>query len=353
MGKIFAILILFFSMVTQVRADVSFVANVEVKTDADNSAEAKDQAMLKAQREAFLIVAERLTTKDNLDKLNELTDEQLMHFIREVSVVSEDSSSQSYQAEFNVAINGGLLKQYMQENGMLEALTEAVDILIVPTYAENMYAEKKIWGHDNAWRGAWLDKGQILSGIFNFKVLSDIADNRKLLNVSTLYGVDLDTYQQLAAQNKTGNVYSVHAIQSGRNSLALIIKSYPQQVEKRIMVFAEDGNVFDKAVAETVAYITQDMQGKNVIPSSEVSDIQVTYTYTRLKDMLATEKQLKEIPQIKSLQTGTAANGRVIFKMAYIGSYTRLTNALEQIGLSLFSDNGAYILKKRERYGTD
>ena len=49
-------------------ADVSFEAGVNVAAEAENASLAKEEAMKKANREAFLKVASRLTTKANVDK---------------------------------------------------------------------------------------------------------------------------------------------------------------------------------------------------------------------------------------------------------------------------------------------
>ena len=105
---------------TEAFAEVSFEAGVSVEKEAENSAVAKDEAMKDAYRQAFLNVAERLTTKENVEKLNELKDEQLIHFIQETDVVAEKSSGNSYRADLNIKINGELLKAYMLENEMID-----------------------------------------------------------------------------------------------------------------------------------------------------------------------------------------------------------------------------------------
>ena len=61
---------------------MSFEAGVNVQKQAEDSSAAREEAMKEAYRTAFIKVAERLTTKDNVYKLGMLTDAQLVHFIK-------------------------------------------------------------------------------------------------------------------------------------------------------------------------------------------------------------------------------------------------------------------------------
>ena len=88
-----------------VSAKVSFEAGVNTEATNQNSGLAKQTAMNKAYREAFLKVSSRLTTAKNVKTLDTLTDEQLSHFIREVEVVAEKMTSTSYRADLNIKIN--------------------------------------------------------------------------------------------------------------------------------------------------------------------------------------------------------------------------------------------------------
>lgn len=326
-------------------AEVSFDAKVKAEAEAENAALAKEAAMTKANREAFLQVAERLTAKANVEELNKLTDEQLLHFIQEVSVMSEVSSPKAYKADLSIRVNGALLKQYMQENDMLEVLSAPQKILIVPIFSDMEYPGKVLWEDGNVWREAWLKKGLIKSGQFDFEVLADTAPNKKALPQAPETVLSVDDYKQLSAINGIKNIYTVHAVRAGRNNLVLIVREYPSEVEKRFMVTDDEGETLDKGIAESVNYVTMQMQQQQVAESYKQGQISATFYYVRLKNWLDMEEKLKSVPQIKSVTTDAIVNGQVKLTLEFSGSESALLNSLENAGIYLQSDNGNYILK--------
>lgn len=326
-------------------AEVSFVAQVPARAEAENAAAAKEAAMAEANRKAFLEVAGRLTTPENVLVLNKLTDEQLLHFIQEVSVVDEKSGGKAYHADLNIKINGGLLKQYMQENGMLEIVSVPMRVLIVPVYSDMEFSGRALWEDGNVWRSAWLEKGLIKSGALDFKVVADTAANRDLLTPYAALNMDKKTYALLSAGNGTNNIFTAHAVRAGRNNMVVIVTSYPDLVEKRFTITDENGETVDKAIAQTVAYITDVMQNKNLVENSAQGKLTAYFYYFRLKEWLDAEKKLKSIPQIKKVETNAAGGGQVELVLEYAGSQSALLAALENAGMGLQSENGKYILK--------
>ncbi len=323
-------------------ADVSFEAGVNVATEAENASLAKDEAMKKANREAFLNVASRLTTEDNVQKLNELTDEQLLHFIREVYVVSEHSGTTTYRADLNIKINEKLLKQYMQENNMLEVVAAPAKILIIPVYSDTAYPDKVVWEDGNLWRKAWLDKGLIKSGAYDFLVIADTQGNRSAFPAGRL---DKTAYDKLLFINHVKDIFTVNAVRAGRNTLVVVVRTYPETNEKRLLITDENGDTFDKAIAATVGYITAEMEGKNLQENSRQGSLDIVYRFDKLPDWFAAEKRLNKIPQIKSVQTTAIGNHQVKIRVEFSGSESRLRSSLENSGLYLQSNNGQYFLR--------
>ncbi len=338
-----AVLLCLFPMISW--AEVSFDAEVKAFAEADNAALAKEQALTKANREAFLKVASRLTTKANVDELDKLTDEQIAHFIRSASFSDEINGATTYEADLTVNINGKLLKQYMQENNMLEMVSAPSQILIVPLFADTLYPDKVLWEDGNVWMSAWLDKGLIKSGSFDFKVIPDIAPNKNLLSTYKAANMTRDVYDRLVEINGIKDVFVVSAVRAGRNNLVLIIISVPDNVEKRFMVTDENGQTLEKAIAETVGYITLTMQEKNMSENTRTGYISAVFRYQKLKDWLNMEKRLKSVPQVKNVKTESIGNGQVKLNFEFSGSEASLRSSMENLGIFLQSDNGNYILR--------
>ena len=342
-GIFLTFLLCFWALV--VRAEVSFNADVHAFAEAENSALAREQAMIQANRDAFLKVASRLTTKNNVAELDKLTDDQIAHFIKEVSVTSEKNTAKTYDADLKVTVNGALLKQYMQENSMLELVAVPAEILIVPVFSDTLYPDKVLWEDGNVWKTAWLDKGLIKSGHFDFKVIPDIAANTNFLSADKALNADSEIYDKLVQINGIKNIFVVNAVRAGRNNLALVITSLPDKSEKRLMINDNDGQTFDKAIAETVGYVTMIMQQRYIDTNPGTGSITAVFRFQKLKDWVNMEKKLKSVPQINNVRVAAIGNGQVKVVFDFSGSEAALRSSMENAGVFIQSDNGNYILR--------
>lgn len=100
-----------------VRAEDMSLYDAEISVDvtSENASVAREKAMSEANRQALMLVAGRLTTKEGASVLNHLNDNQVLNFIKEVTVESEKVSDVRYLAQLKISINGDILKAYLSE----------------------------------------------------------------------------------------------------------------------------------------------------------------------------------------------------------------------------------------------
>ena len=343
--KIFSIFIFALLFSFNVNADVNFEAGVNVEETAENSSEAKKLAMNKAYREAFLKVASQITSAANVEELGKLEDEQILHFIKEVQIVAEKNSANSYRADLNIKIKENLLKQYCQENNMLEGEVTPTKVLILPVFSDTEYKDKVLWEDGNVWRTSWVEKGLIKSGTLDFEVISDNTQNRSLVRAENANAIDNETYKRLCIANGVKNIFTLNAIRAGNGTLVVNIKSFPLVAEKSFVVNQDEDQIFNEAIEKSVSFITAAVQNKitdNAL--SQGGTIEVV-AYAGLKDWLKMEKKLNSIAQIKKVATNTFGGGKTSFSLEFTGSFDALVRTLAQEDLHLQSVNGVYTLK--------
>lgn len=328
------------------KAEVSFDAGVSVEKEAENAAVAKNEAMKEAYREAFLNVAGRLTTKENVEKLAELKDEELIHFIQSTDVIAEKNTQNGYRADLNIQINGDLLKAYMLENNMIEVVSAPTDVLLIPVFSDTQYQGRVLFEDGNVWRDVLLSKGQIKIGNLNMDVIADNISNHAFLTADNVLNMSDQTYEQIKFINGAQNVFVVYAVMAGLNNVVLTIKKYGEP-EYRTMINDEGGEPLEKAVEEVANYIYHVVQQKNVDQSAYKSKINVVFAYQKLKDWLELQKSLKSIAQIKKIETSGMENSKVRFSIDFSGTIEVLEASLKQKGLSLTFDNGYYVIKSQ------
>ena len=331
----------------QAFAEVSFEAGVSVEKEAENAAVAKDEALKEAYREAFLNVAGRLTTKENVEKLNELKDEELIHFIKETDVIAEKSTKTGYMADLNIKINGDILKAYMTENNMIEVVAAPADILIVPVFADTKYQGNVLFEDGNVWRDVLLSKGHIKAGHLNMDVIAQNNSNAAFLTADNVLNMSEQTFEQIKFMNHTQNVFVVHAVLAGLNSVVLTVKQYGRP-DYRTVISDANGDPLDKAVEEMVNYIYNVMQQESVDQSAYKSKINAVFTYQKLKDWLDLQKKLKAVPQVKDIETGAMENAKVRFSVDFSGTIEMLEATLKREGILLDFENGYYIVRMQK-----
>lgn len=333
-----------FFCVFGVFAEVSFEAGVSVSKEAENAAVAKDEALKDAYREAFLNVAGRLTTSDNVEKLAELKDEELIHFIKETDVIAEKNTKNGYMADLNIKIDGELLKSYMLENNMIEIVAASADILLIPVFADTQYRGNVLFEDGNIWRDVLLSKGHIKAGNLMMDVIKDNTSNQAFLTADNVLNMSEQTYEQIKFINDAENIFVVYAVLAGLNNVVLTVKQYGKP-DYRVVAQSSTGEPFEKAIEEMVNYIYNVMQQQSVDQSAYKSKINAIFEYHRLKDWIDLQKTLKTVPQIKNIETGAMENAKVRFGIDFSGTIEMLEAALKQRGLVLTFDNGYYMIK--------
>ena len=168
MKKIWLILCLL-SFICPAFAKTDNIAEIEVDVEAENSVEAKENAMQEAQRKGFLQVASKFTKQENVEQLNNLSDDEIAKFVQSVGVKNEKAGGTKYKALLTVEINDALLKDYMAENEMIDV--KQSELLVIPVYRGEYGGPIELWENSNEWRKSWLSKGLIKFGVLQVRTM--------------------------------------------------------------------------------------------------------------------------------------------------------------------------------------
>ena len=246
-------------------------------------------------------------------------------------------------ADLNITINESLLKQYMAENNLIADNRPQSKVLIIPIFSDTDYDDKVLFEDGNVWRNMWLEKGQIKSGTFDFEVIKDTPENKSKRISESADRLDKNLYEELRIANGIENIFVVSTIRADSDTLVLTIKSYPKQAQKSLVVTGE--NVFDRAIEQTILYITAFMQNKVMTQTSSNGKLDIVGNFG-LKDWLDVEKRLNKVLSVKKVDIKSFSIKRTIFTIDYAGNFDDLITALAQNGLYLQNTDGYYVLKK-------
>ena len=345
MKKIFAFFVCLF-ISCQAYAKTEYSVMIPVDMEAENSVVAKDKAMLEAQRQAFLEVAGKLTSQENVQKLSELSDDKIMRFVQSVSVADEKAGGTKYIANLTVQINEQLLKDYMAENEMIKA--DAQELLVIPVFKNSPRGYPLLWEGDNLWRQSWRSKGLVKFGVMQLKTIGEHFRNIDDLNAESALYMGNSLYEQISEMNGSDRVYVIFAEVMENGDLKVTLKNEKTKNEESFAVYNDgESNIFDKAIEKSVMYISNmEREAKSSDDAGPTMGvINAVYVYQNMKDWLVKSKTLSELKSVEGIDTKSFGGGKVNFAVRYTGSLDDLWLEMQENGFSHEAKDNYFIIR--------
>jgi len=331
-------------------AKTSYEVQIPVDTEAENSVAAREKAMSEAQRRAFIEVAGKLTEVRNIKKLEQLSDTEILYFIKSVGVEDEKAGGNKYKAVLNVLVDGNLLRDYLAENEMIT--DEKRDLLVIPVYREQAYSKPLLWEKENIWRQQWLSKGLVKFGSIQLQTAGEFLSDAAGLNAERALYMDADTYEKISNVYNTGNIYVLYAESLDNGDLSVIVKNEKNKNENSFSVYngdsavGEQKNFWDAAVEKTVMFISGMEREENAKGAGiRENVINAVYSYSNMKDWLVKSAAISNLPQVEGIDTKSIGGGKVNFAVSYTGSLEELWNAMQELGLSHEEADNYFVIR--------
>lgn len=340
MKKFFLSILLGIEFCKTAIAAPSYEADVNVDVTAKSVVEAKKAAMAKAQRDGLSEVLLNISTSKSIDKINELTDKQLEHFISGVTVLMEKSSDVRYIADLRISVNEDILKAYMAENDMPLIVGEEQDVLVIPLL-EKEDGELDLWSDENTWRQAWLSKKNKKKGNLNLITIDKNLGNIAAVKLKRIFDMTDGEYYELADFNKVSGVYVLkYSLKDGM----VYLKDYPGREAASADV---KDLTFDKALEAVLPYfkdVKKDAKAETVAKEVYEEQVEVVYNYDKLTEWTSLKHILENHPQVRDVAVVSMANGKVHFNFKFSGVWEKLQANLEILGYKLTKTGEYYVI---------
>ena len=334
------------SFSSKTRAEDMSLYDVEMHIDVTsaNASAAREKGMNDANRQAVMTVAGRLTTPEGTKVLEHLNNNQILNFIKEVTVEEEKVSDVRYMAKLKITINGDILKAYLSEKNAPYAMVEESKIIIIPLFREFRTDSPMLWEESNLWRKAWINN-PLTSGPIKISALGDEA-SQKITAAQALQmnGIILD---QIAGDNQTRNIYIADATYDGIDGLEINLSNYANGAQTIIKVPGmRNPQLFTDAVQKVKEYLIGQAQQQTLAVNTAAQEITVLYTYANLRDWVNLQKTVKGSAGVTDLTTDALGNGNAQFKIKFNGTFDRLQRTLRDKRLNLTAYDGFYNLER-------
>lgn len=347
---LFAVFAAVLAVVLPAQAEDSlYTVDVNVDVTDVNAAQAREKAMVAANRKAFETVVRKLTTSQGSSSLLRLSDDKIINFIKEVSVVSEKSSNVRYLADLKVTVSEPILKAYMNEKDIQSVVAAASKVVVIPVFREFEADRPLLWEDNNIWRKAWENKAPRNSLVkINSIPLTDIS--RAEIDADKALAFDAQALQEVALNNNASDVYVADAVYDGIDGLKVKLYSLKSSNAGEILIVPGDRNMSDdlfaRAIDEVSSKIENKVKAANIAESQLMSSIEVVYNFNSISEWIRTEKSLRTIAYVRNIQVEAMGAGKVQFKLEFVGSDDKVWAALRNKGFNLKDYGGFYLLER-------
>ncbi len=326
-------------------ADERFTVEIKVDVTDENASIAREKAMTNATRAAVTAVAGRISTQDGVKRISAMTDAQLINFIKETSVISEQNSAVRYIADLRIIVNEDLLKEYMKERNIPLISRNNSSIMVIPLFREFSDDTPLLWEVDNPWKQAWDNSGS-LSAVKIFPIQSS-SGNTEALDAVKAATIDTTALSKVMRMSGASDVYVLDATYDGVEGLKIDISSLSGKHQTLKVAGAKSSGaaLFNQAVTEVRQLIEQLVLDDTAQQIANESELTILYPFSSLGRWIEAEQNIKSLPEVAALQVQAMAQGKAQFKIRYRGDLGFLQRQLLQKGYRLENGGNYMILR--------
>ncbi len=327
---------LFFAISSSASSLFSIIVNID--ETSDNVANAKKEALSKAIRNGLNDVILRVSTEETIAEISKLNDNQIQHFISGIQVLLEKSSDIRYIAELKIDVNQSVLQNFIKENNLPFIISQTQTALLIPLL-ETADGTLDIWGNENIWREAFINKQNLQTGFLKFYNIEKNLGNITTVNANKVYNMTDGDFLEISSFNKVDNIY---VLKYSLKDNKVYIKSFPDKTEIDVIIDTQTpSQMIDKVLPLIKSYKKQSTPQNSTHSPTELN---IIYNYPTLNKWIELKKLLENDPMVEELKIISLANKKVHFIITYHGAFEKLQTTLGLNGYMLNNNGGYYAI---------
>lgn len=322
--------------------DIFVVRDVVLDEHAETAAAARDRALAKGQREAFVRLEARLTRSVHRGLAAGVDPDTLRFLVDAIQIDDEKTSNVRYLAKLTVAFKPDAVRNLFRFSGVPFAELRSRPLTIVPVLAQiDRYT---LWDDPNPWREAWRNHPE---GTGLVPMLAPVGDLSDLAGLSVDQAVDGDeaALTQFAERYEARGVLvaiaNIFEAEPGtlRSDVVAVPLGLTEMTPFTITVTGAEGEgealVFTRAVSEIREVVEDDWKAANAIASSDVSRLRAAVPIAGLANWIDIRGRISRVPAVTKVRVATLTATTAEIEIDYRGDLSRLTRAFERFDLLL------------------
>jgi hypothetical protein len=343
-------LALFLALPARAEGDASLFQVMDVAEDvtSDQAIHARDEAMVKAQRDAFLILADRLGADPK--KIGDLSADAVASLVQAIEVQQEKTSAVRYIGTFTVQFKPAAVRALLAKKGTNFSEVRSRPMLVLPLASFD--GKEVLWDEGNKWRAVWKEAARGSSLVPLLVPTADAEDSALLSAQDALAGKTEALTALIRKYQATGALVAVLNADPDKAEAQKAFKI----VATRYDFFGKAANSFNLAqtpdsgaaslsasVRQVRAMVEKEFQqsAKNKGP---VVHLPVLVPVMSLAEWNGIKKKIDNIPAIQKTNLLSLARGGAKIEIEFHGDPASLAEPLAVEGLRLEPIDGVWNL---------
>lgn len=331
--------------------DLYTVSDIDVDVTAESAVDARDQAILLAQRRAYEKLLLQLADADAAASLPQLDNNQIADLVEDFDVVSERTSTVRYIGKFNFHFRADAVRRLLEESGVRYAVLTSPPMLVLPVLTAD--GQSVLWSDANAWFIAWQNHPTGGSLVPVKLPLGDLADMSaidapqalageiaKLLPLATHYGAQTALVVEAKLAEDAANGTRRITLAAQRYDAGGLVDSFTDEVGGAI----EPDQLYSQAIDRVMQRIQTAWKQQNLVSSTVAQTLAVAVPITDYRGWLDLRRRLAEINTIQRIDLRSLRVDLARLDIVYVGDLGQLEQALGTRSLALTDDGGEMVL---------
>lgn len=333
-------------------------SQVTVDVTGKDAADAREQAMAKAQTDALTDLLGKLTTPEQVRAiLVNLEPSQVSAMVRGTEVLDEKISSNRYRADLMVTFDGDAISGLIGGNGgnTVEQIATIGAFLVIPAYEED--GTNMLWEEGNPWRNAWKSAGlEFNSG--DIVVPFGDANDRSVVDAQTVASANYAALLPLTVRYGITDIVILQAKFMHAPEMKLeVVKRHinRNQNEVNLLTYRADPqetkDVLLSRAAHDIADIlehkkTEQLETVKTVQGGERNTVMMLASVSTLASWTQLRAKLSSLPMIDKLEILALSPQQVDMIVHYRGSPDSLSNAITAQNIRLVKSANYWVVSR-------
>ncbi|MBL41140.1 MAG: hypothetical protein CMM49_00605 [Rhodospirillaceae bacterium] len=358
---IYSVLLSFFLVIISLNnakanetVDPYVVKNIVVDITSTTTSNARDIALNKAQRIAYLKLIKRLVVADQINLVPKINDKKIIEMISSLQIDKEKALDKRYFATFLVKFNSSKIREFLKSNDILFSESISKRQIIIPVYEKE--GVMMLWDDPNKWRISWINLTQNQNKIFPIFVpegsLSDIAT----INAKQAINSNQKSLDKILSRYELENGIIAHAVlvqdlNANLLRLHVTLTKFGEQLKSvNIQSFSiPNGNseqaLLDMSVKNVFNNILEEWKLENIIRFDNPNTISVSILTPDIKYFNEVIYLIKKTRVVEKVDVVNINKNVTQILVHFYGNSDQLVSSLQRNNLKLINKNNYWNIK--------